>query len=72
MATVNDVRAGRGLLPVPWGDVPWLPGVPDAGVPLPWFNRGRLPASCVVKAAYDEEARRAGGQPPDAAGPGVE
>ena len=23
--TINEVRGGRGLPPVPWGDVPWLP-----------------------------------------------
>ena len=24
--TINEVRTAGGLLPVPWGDVPWLPG----------------------------------------------
>jgi HK97 family phage portal protein len=27
VVTINEVRGERGLLPVPWGDTPWLPGV---------------------------------------------
>jgi HK97 family phage portal protein len=27
IVTINEVRGERGLLPVPWGDTPWLPGV---------------------------------------------
>jgi hypothetical protein len=25
IVTVNEVRGDRGLPPVPWGDVPWVP-----------------------------------------------
>ena len=25
VVTINEVRSERGLPPVPWGDVPWLP-----------------------------------------------
>ena len=25
VVTINEIRAERGLPPVPWGDVPWLP-----------------------------------------------
>jgi hypothetical protein len=29
VVTINKVRSERGLPPMPWGDVPWLPLGPD-------------------------------------------
>jgi hypothetical protein len=42
VVTINEVRSERGLLPVPWGDVPWLPLNWDR-TDAPWRRRNRKP-----------------------------
>jgi hypothetical protein len=49
ITTINEVRADRGLPPVPWGDKPWLPvnwapsDFPNRENYAPETGRGKIP-----------------------------